>query len=209
RNPEFLPRAGRLIQFEDWARTTDLALSSDEEAFLEQGRREEDERNARTARRRRAVLGGFAFAAVVAAMLASLALVGRVQARRNARVASSRELAASAVSVLDRDPELSVLLSLRAAEAAKPTFEAVSALHQALQQDHALWTLSRRLQKPANGVGSPDWGSLSPDGHLLLVGAVSGFEVWNVERHKRLWKVHVAHGDVPLARFTSNGASVV
>src|SRR5438876_680491 len=87
RNPEFLPRAGRLIQFEDWARSTDLALSSDEEAFLEQGRREEDERNARTARRRRAVLGGFAFAAVVAAMLASLALVGREQARRNAHVA--------------------------------------------------------------------------------------------------------------------------
>jgi serine/threonine protein kinase/DNA-binding SARP family transcriptional activator/WD40 repeat protein len=209
RHTGYLPREGRLVQFEDWARTTDLALSSDEKTFLEQGRREEDERRARAARRRRLVLAGFAFAAVVAALLAGLALVGREQARRNARVASSRELAASAVSVLDRDPELSVLLSLRAAETAKPTFEALSALHQALQQDHALWTLERRLQKPANGVESPDWGSLSPDGHLLLVGAVNGFEVWSVERHKRLWKVHLAHGNVPLARFSSDGASVV
>jgi serine/threonine protein kinase/DNA-binding SARP family transcriptional activator/WD40 repeat protein len=209
RQSDYLPREGRLVQFEDWARTTDLALSSGEKAFLQEGRREDDERRARAARRRRVVLAGFAFAAVVAALLAGLALVGREQARRNARVASSRELAASAVSVLDRDPELSVLLSLRAAEAAKPTFEAVSALHQALQQDHALWTLARRLQKPANGVESPDWGSLSPDGHLLLVGAVNGFEVWNVERHKRLWKVHLAHGNVPLARFSSDGSRVV
>jgi DNA-binding SARP family transcriptional activator/WD40 repeat protein len=209
RDPEYLPHAARLIQYEDWARSTDLALSTDEAGFLEQGRRGEDERNARTARRRRAVLGGFAFAAVVAALLASLALVGRQQARRNAHVASSRELAASAVSVLDRDPELSVLLALRAAEAAKPPFEAVSALHKALQQDHAVWTLERRLRKPANGFWSPDWGSLSPDGRLLLVGAVNGFEVWNVDRHRRLWSVHLARGEVPLARFSSDRSSVV
>src|SRR5439155_26408870 len=100
-----------------------------------------------------------------------LALVGREQAKRNAQVAKSRELAASAVSVLDRDPELSVLLSLRAAEAVKPTFEAVSALHEALQQDRALWTLQRRLQKLPNGVAAPDWGPLSPDGPLLPGGA--------------------------------------
>ncbi|MGZ4356049.1 MAG: nSTAND1 domain-containing NTPase, partial [Gaiellaceae bacterium] len=209
RQTDYLPREGRLVQFEDWARTTDLALSSDEKTFLEQGRREENERRARAARRRRLVLAGFAFAAVVAALLAGLALVGREQARRNADVASSRELAASAVSVLDRDPELSVLLSLRAAETAKPTFEAVSALHQALQQDHALWTLERRLPQPPNGAGSPDWGSLSPDGRLLLAGATNGFEVWNVERHKRLWRVHLAHGHVPLARFSSDGSRVV
>src|SRR5207249_2078234 len=142
---------GRLAQFEDWAATTDLALSSDEKAFLELGRRQEDERRAGAARRRRAVLIGFALAAVVAAVLAGLALVGREQAKRNAQVAKSRELAASAVSVLDRDPELSVLLSLRAAEAVRPTFEAVSALHEALQQDRVLWTLQRRLQKLPNG----------------------------------------------------------
>lgn len=210
RQLDYLPRESRLAQFEDWAGTADLALSTDEKAFLEQGRRHEDERRARLVRRRRVILAGFAFAALVAALLAGLALVGREQAKRNARVASSRELAASAVSVLDRDPELSVLLSLRAAEAAKPTFEAVSALHQALQQDHALWTLERGPQGPhPNGVRSPDWGSLSPDGRLLLAGATNGFEVWNVERHKRLWSVHLAHGYVPLARFSTDGSRVV
>jgi WD40 repeat protein/DNA-binding SARP family transcriptional activator/tRNA A-37 threonylcarbamoyl transferase component Bud32 len=209
RQTDYLPREGRLAQFEDWAATTDLALSSDEKAFLELGRRQEDEHRAGAARRRRAMLVGFALAAVVAAVLAGLALVGREHAKRNAQVATSRELAASAVSVLDRDPELSVLLSLQAAEAVKPTFEAVSALHEALQQDRALWTLQRRLQKLPNGVASPDWGSLSPDGHLLLVGAVDGLEVWNVERHERLWKIRLAHGDVPLARFSSDGSSVV
>jgi len=209
RQLDYLPRESRLAQFEDWARTADLALSTDEKAFLEQGRRHEDERHARAVRRRRVILAGFAFAAIVATLLAGLALFGREQAKRNARVASSRELAASAVSVLDRDPELSVLLSVRAAETAKPTFEAVSALHQALQQDYALWTLERPQKPHPNGVESPDWGSLSPDGRLLLAGATNGFEVWNVERHKRLWRVHLAHGYVPLARFSSDGSRVV
>jgi serine/threonine protein kinase/WD40 repeat protein/DNA-binding SARP family transcriptional activator len=209
RQSDYLPREGRLVQFEDWAGATDLALSRAEKAFLQEGRREDDERRARASRRRRVVLAGFAVAAVVAALLAGLALVGREHARQNAQVASSRELAASAVSVLDRDPELSVLLSLRAAEAAKPPFEAVSALHEALQQDHALWTLERQVQKPADGSSSPDWGALSPDGRLLLVGAVHGFTVWSVPRHQRLWSVELPHGNVPLARFSSDGSSVI
>jgi serine/threonine protein kinase/DNA-binding SARP family transcriptional activator/WD40 repeat protein len=206
---DYLPREGRLVQLEDWAGTTDLALSRREKAFLQEGRRQDDERRARASRRRKVVLAGFAAAAVVAALLAVLAFVGREQARRNARVASSRELAASAVSVLDRDPELSVLLSLRAARAAKPTFEAVSALHEALQQHHAIWTLERHVQKPANGSWSPDWGALSPDGRLLLVGAVHGFTVWSVARHERLWSVELPHGSVPLARFSNDGSSVI
>jgi WD40 repeat protein/class 3 adenylate cyclase len=209
RDPEYLPREGRLVQFEDWASATDLALSRPEKAFLQEGRRRDDERRARASRRRKVVLAGFTVAAVVAAMLALLALVGREQASRNAQVASSREFAASAVSVLDRDPELSVLLSLRAAEVAKPPFEAISALHEALQQQHAIWTLERHVQKPPNGSWSPDWGSLSPDGRLLLVGAVHGFAVWSVARHERLWSVEPPHGNVPLARFSSDGSSVI
>jgi serine/threonine protein kinase/DNA-binding SARP family transcriptional activator/WD40 repeat protein len=216
RHPDYLPREGRLAQLEDWARTTDIALSDDETAFLEQGRRHEDERRGRARRRRRVVLAGFALAAVVAAALAALALIGRGEARRSAAVARSRELAASAVSVLDRDPELSVLLSVRAADEARPPFEAVSALHEALLEDDALWTHDRHLQKPGGAsqrpgtsVWSPDWGSLSPDGHLLVVGAVHGFSVWNVDTHKRLWSVEIPHGSVPLARFSSDGSAVV
>ena len=72
-------------------------------------------------RRRRAVLVALAVAAAVSAVLAAAALVSRERARDQEALATSRELAASSIAVLDRDPELSVLLALEAAEAAEPT----------------------------------------------------------------------------------------
>ncbi len=59
-------------------------------------------------------------------------------AQANADLALSREWAASAISVLDEDPELSLLLAIEAAEITEPTFEAVSALHEAILQHRKL-----------------------------------------------------------------------
>ena len=213
RESDYLPRAGRLAQFETWADGTDLALSSDERVYLEEGRREEDQRRARAAKRRKAVMSGFALATVLALVLAALAAIGRHDARGSARLATSRELAASAIGALNRDPELSLLLATKAAETAHPAFESVSALHQALLQDRTLWAL------PAEWADdSAAYGSLSPDGKLLLFGLPTGFEVWNVERRKRLWALHLpgdpprkpfSKGLVPEARFSPDGSRVV
>src|SRR5262245_947069 len=103
RDSEYLPREGRLVQFEAWADATDLALTAGEREFLAEARAAAEVAARRRARRRRAILTGFAVLAAAACVLAALALAGRGQARHSAALARSRELAASAVSVLNRD----------------------------------------------------------------------------------------------------------
>ena len=56
------------------------------------------------------------------------------------RSQQSRELAASAINVLDEDPELSVLLALQAAGIADPPVESVSAIHESLAAHHKIFT---------------------------------------------------------------------
>ena len=149
REEDYLPREGRLAQFESWAAATDIGITEGEREYLAAGRRRADERRRRTGRRRRAVLVALAGAAAVSAVLAAAALVSRERAKDQEALATSRELAASAISVLDRDPELSVLLALEAAEAAEPTYEAVSALHEGLREHRTLWTLQREPEEGA------------------------------------------------------------
>ena len=105
RDPEYLPREGRLAQFEAWAGATDLALTAGEREFLAQARAAVDAAARRRARRRRAMLAGFAMLAAAASVLAAFALVLRGQARDDARLATARQLAASAQANLAVDPE--------------------------------------------------------------------------------------------------------
>ena len=181
REEDYLPREGRLAQFESWAAATDIGITEGEREYLAAGRRRADERRRRTGRRRRAVLVALAVAAAVSAVLAALALVSRERATDQEALATSRELAASSIAVLDRDPELSVLLALEAAEAAEPTYESVSALHEGLREHRTLWTLQR---EPEEGTllltDSTLSGSLSPDGQSVLVARLNRLEVWDV-----------------------------
>jgi len=211
READYLPRAGRRVQFESWAAATDLALTGEERTFLAEGRRREDERRRRTARRRRGILAGFGVAAAISAVLALLALVSRDRASEKERLATSRELAASAIAVLDRDPELSLLLALRAAGVAEPTYEAVSALHAALERHRALWTPEWSPEQlfHDNPPAPPGWGSLSPDGRLLLIGSAGRLEVRDVDRRRRLWERELAKGEWAFARFTTDGSQIV
>ena len=159
RAEDYLPREGRLAQFESWAAATDIGITEGEREYLAAGRRRADERRRRTGRRRRAVLVALAVAAAVSAVLAAAALVSRERAKDQEALATSRELAASSIAVLDRDPELSVLLALEAAEAAEPTYEAVSALHEGLREHRTLWPLQRE----------PEEGAVSADIAILVV----------------------------------------
>jgi serine/threonine protein kinase/DNA-binding SARP family transcriptional activator/WD40 repeat protein len=209
RTEDYLPREGRLAQFESWASGTDIGLTEGEREYLAAGRRRADERRRRTARRRRAVLVALVVAAALSAVLAAAALVSRERARDQEALATSRELAASAIAVLDRDPELSVLLALEAAEAAEPTYEAVSALHEGLREHRTLWTLQREPEEGAFLLTTPFSGSLSPDGRSVLVERLNRLEVWDVDDSEPRWDVEFEEGMRVHARFSTDGAQVV
>ena len=165
----YLLTGARLARYADWP-DTELALSSTEQEFLAASREREEHERSRRRKRRRAVLAGFTGAAVIALALAIAALVARndaadnaATAQENEALASSRELAASAVAVLGEDPELSVLLALEAIDA-NPLDTAVPgagvlALREALQQHRLLARI------PGNFIDA----RISPDGSRIFV----------------------------------------
>jgi WD40 repeat protein len=175
RDPEYLPREGRLAQFEAWAGGTDLALTASEREFLAEARTAADAAARGRARRRRAMLAGFAVLAAAASVLAAFALVLRGQARDDARLATARELAASAEANLDVDPERSVLLAIEAAEMTRQhdgvvLTEAQQALHDALATSRVLSAvpgLGRRT-----GIGHVV--SLAPDASRFVAADLEG-----------------------------------
>jgi WD40 repeat protein/DNA-binding SARP family transcriptional activator len=143
RDPGYLPHENRLVQFEAWAGATDLALTAGERQFLAEARAAADTAARRRARRRQATLVGFALLAAAASVLATFALVLRNDARDDARLATARQLAASAEANLDVDPERSILLAIEAAETTRrhdgtvlPDSE--HALHDALATSRVL-----------------------------------------------------------------------
>jgi WD40 repeat protein/DNA-binding SARP family transcriptional activator len=176
REPSFLLAGSRLDQFEGWAADTTLALGQEERAYLmASGSRREEERaketsrreheralERRSAKRLRALVAIFAVAALVAASLTVVAKNQSDRAERESRIATARELAASAKEVREADSEASLLLALEAVETtygvdgtALP--EAEEALHHAVQAQRLLLTV------PGNGVVR--W---SPNGERIL-----------------------------------------
>jgi DNA-binding SARP family transcriptional activator/WD40 repeat protein len=210
RAEDYLPREGRLAQFESWAAATDIGITEGEREYLAAARRRADERRRRAGRRRRAVLVALVVAAAVSAVLAAAALVSRDRAKDQEALATSRELAASAIAVLDRDPELSVLLALEAAEAAEPTYEAVSALHEGLREHRTLWTLPGEPEEGTPPLTHSEIsGSLSPDGQSVLVARLNRLEVWDVEGSAPRWERELDESERVSARFSTDGKQVV
>ncbi|MBD0330072.1 MAG: protein kinase [Thermoleophilia bacterium] len=165
RAPDYLPREGRLAQFESWAAATDLALTTGEREFVAEARAAADEAARQRARRRRAILGGFAALAVAASLAAMFALVQRGEARDEARLSKARSLASAAQANLGVDPERSILLATAAVETTRRhdgtvLREAEEALHEALAES--------RLVARFAGAG-PDV-AFSPDGRRLAGG---------------------------------------
>jgi WD40 repeat protein/serine/threonine protein kinase/DNA-binding SARP family transcriptional activator len=143
RDPAYLPHENRLVQFEAWAGATDLALTAGERGLLAEARATADTAARRRARRWRATLVGFALLAAAASVLATFALVLRNEERDHARLATARQLAASAEANLDVDPERSILLAIEAAETTRRHDgtvlpEAEQALHDALATSRVL-----------------------------------------------------------------------
>ncbi|MGH9818476.1 MAG: WD40 repeat domain-containing protein, partial [Candidatus Acidiferrales bacterium] len=96
----------------------------------------------------------------------------QAEAEEQSRIASSRELAAAAVSNLATDPELSLLLAMYAFSATYTT-QAEQALHQALK--------ASRTQHTFDGhAGAVNAVAISPDGQRLVTGGADGaVKLWD------------------------------
>ena len=179
RDPSFLLRGSHLGQFEAWAASSDLAMTSLERRFLqdsidqrrleqrsEEARREHETALERRSLRRMRALGVvLATAAVIAGVLTVIAFRQSHDSRTQAGIAAGRALAAASVANLGVDPERSILLAIKAvdtyrsAEGSVPP-DAVEALHQAVETSRVLLT----LPVPAGNV------SLDTDGALIATG---------------------------------------
>ena len=148
--------------------------------MLEDRRREEERRAVEAARRRdlrHRFLRLFALLLLVcliaATFLGLVALSERGSARRERRIAESRALAASALTQLPFDPELSALLALRALDEARTT-QAVDALRQALPEVRVRTVMD--AGRGSISVG-PDRSAITPRGRLVAASSDGTAEV--------------------------------
>jgi WD40 repeat protein len=137
----------------------------------------------RESRRRHRRLLGVTIASLVglaiAIGLAILALAQRSEAKEQAQVSRSRELAASALGEVGVDPELGVLVALEAAYVA-PTPQAESALRDSLIASRARTVLTGHQEAVTKAIFSPDGAHVataSPDGTARLYDLAGGAPV--------------------------------
>jgi WD40 repeat protein len=112
-------------------------------------------------RRGRMLFSGVAVALVIAVALAIVALIQRSNAIHQSQIAYSRQLDADAQNQYTNDPELGVLLAVKAAEVA-PSAQTRDALREALGQSRVRY----RYTNPKGPIGDALW---SPDGTRLLI----------------------------------------
>jgi WD40 repeat protein/DNA-binding SARP family transcriptional activator len=166
-------RGGRLAAGVDFAAAYPNEVTTLEREFLDAGqaqldaeRRQAEQRAAaaiKQNRRLRWLLGGLAVFLAAALVAGVFAVRAENRAEHEARVAAARELAAAAVANLDADPELAVLLAVRAVEHTRAVDgsvlpEAEEALHRAVISSRVVATY------PDLG-GTLDW---SPDGSMFV-----------------------------------------
>ena len=167
-----LPIGGRLAQFEELAVESSLALTGRELEFLEAAATRRDRDLAERRRRRRIITSGFAIAAAVAMILATVAWLQRGVARQEASLAQARELIANARDALELDPDLSGLLALNAIDAFQTAGEvpgeAVSALRGAITAQRV------RFRIPGGRFVA-----VHPGGSLLATADGNGVAVWD------------------------------
>ena len=230
RDASYLLIGAHLEQFEGWALSTTVSLTTDERVYLDVSVAEREKREAEEANRQQRELEAanrlaatehqaatrlrkrnrvIAMAGGLALLLAVLAGVFGLQATRNAEAAQqqqglsrSRELAAVALAQVDQNPERGLLIAIEAGDTAN-TYEAQDALRQLLAA-----TRTKRVLR--GHTGSVRSAQFSPDGKRIVTAS------W--DHTARLWDavtgqevaVLRGHADaVTEAHFSPDGKYIV
>ncbi len=165
RSTDFLPREGRLAQFEAWAQSTDLALTEDERAYLAEGRDRADQASRRRTRIRRGIVAGFAVLAVATSSAALFAFAQQQSARTSADRAVAERLGAQAL--LKDDLDRSLLLARESVAGYESPATRGNLLAALLRSPAAVGTL--------HGDGDvQDRVAVTPDGRLVATGDYFG-----------------------------------
>lgn len=180
----------------------ELVESSNRLVEEQKARAQEAARSAKGLRWRAYALAG---AFVLALVLAGLALQNAGQAESERRLATARELAASAQSNVTIDPERSILLALQAVNktyALDQTVlpEAEAALHHAVQ--------SSRIEMTLRGHSNAVWGAaFSPDGTRIATSSADGTaKLWDATTGRELLSIKATdNGVVWNVAFSPNG----
>jgi WD40 repeat protein/DNA-binding SARP family transcriptional activator len=227
REPSFLLRGGQLVQFESWAIHSSVVPTAEERSFLDASvdarAAEEAAEEARvtreiaterrSVRRLRMTVAVVTAAALIGGLLTIIAVRERNEAERATREATARELAGAALSTVDVDPDLSILLALRAVETTRSVDgsvvrEAEEALHIAVGSSRLLWT----LRDPSSGTVS-----VSPDGSRIATaqrlapatGGVVEPVIWDAATGVQVLKLSGGHvGNVNDIQFNRDGSLV-
>jgi len=178
RDKSFLLRGRDLREAEEWQAQTaskepkPTPLHSE---YILAGRQAETHRQ-------RQQLGAVAVALVVAIGLAITAVIQRNSARREAAIATSRQLAVQSSSLVDTKPDLALLLAVEA-EKSDDNFEARSALFTALQRRPKLKAFLRRVGSTSSGFHARRLSALAltRDGTMIAAGGLSDGRIglWN------------------------------
>ncbi len=212
REASFLVSGVRLESFEQLASDAQIAINDDERAFL-QASIAQRQRQVRRQRVFIALLFMVAIAAVAASVLAVIqqqaaddaraeALVERDRADQEARISRSRELAASALTVLEQ-PDLSLLLSLEAIQT-YDTFEARNSLLLGLESYPSLVTQRYGHTDAVRAV------EYSPDGRYFISASRDNtLRLWDAETNQALHPPMEGHeGWVNTVTFSPDGRQV-
>jgi WD40 repeat protein/energy-coupling factor transporter ATP-binding protein EcfA2 len=178
RDPDALHRGARLAEATEWAERNPQALNELEEEFLRESAEAEERAKRGRVRRLRVAAGALAAGLIIFAVLAVVAFLQKGRADEQERLASSREIAATALEQLERDPQLALLLAIEAYETA-PTAQAEAAVRAGLVSSHL-----RRVIP----VGAPETSvDVSPDGVLIATGTPFGeVALWDRASGRRL-----------------------
>jgi WD40 repeat protein len=160
--PGALYRGARLAVARDWLTKDDGELTGSERAFVEASIIAEDAEQAvrvRNHRRLRVLSAALALLLVVAVTIGVVAVRQWQRADQIAQTATSRQLAAQALQLLDSQPSTAMLLAVQAFRLA-PTAEARSALLSITAQQ----TYQGELTGHTDAVSQV---AVSPDGHTV------------------------------------------